>query len=72
MTPPEEPTSVGSIGLPCSSGGINPSTLGSTLGINQSSETPMHTAIQINAPEPQQQQQQQMPQSSHHLQGTIV
>lgn len=36
----------------------------------QSSDAPMHTSIQINAPEPQ--QQQQIPQSSHHLQGTIV
>lgn len=68
VTPPEEPTPM--IGLPFSSGGINPSTLGgSSMGINQQSDTPMHTSIQINAPESQ---QQQIPQSSHHLQGTIV
>lgn len=57
--------------MPCTSGGVNPSTLGSTLGLNQPSE-PMHTTIQINSLEPQQQQQQVNPQSSHHLQGTIV
>jgi hypothetical protein len=72
VTPPEEPTQV-VIGVPCS-GGVNPSTLGgSSLGINQASEAPLHTSIQISGPEPQQQQQQQViPQSSHHLQGTIV
>ncbi|XP_070494364.1 potassium channel subfamily T member 2 isoform X2 [Chironomus tepperi] len=68
VTPPEEPTPM--IGLPCSGGGINPSALGSSsMGLNQQSDTPMHTSIQINSPESQ---QQQIPQSSHHLQGTIV
>lgn len=68
VTPPEEPTPI--IGLPCSGGGINPSTLGgSSMGLNQQSDAPMHTSIQISAPESQ---QQQIPQSSHHLQGTIV
>ncbi|KAL7046919.1 hypothetical protein ACKWTF_002741 [Chironomus riparius] len=67
VTPPEEPTPM--IGLPCS-GGINPSILGgSSMGLNQQSDAPMHTSIQISGPESQ---QQQIPQSSHHLQGTIV
>lgn len=68
MTPPEEPTSSVMLGVPC--GGINPSALSSSsIGLSQSTDTPMHTSIQINAPESQ---QQQIPQSSHHLQGTIV
>ncbi|KAG5679047.1 hypothetical protein PVAND_008645 [Polypedilum vanderplanki] len=73
VTPPEEPTPV-IVGVPCSGGGINPSALGgSSIGLNIGTpqDTPMHTAIQINAPD-QSQQQQPIPQSSHHLQGTIV
>lgn len=65
VTPPEEPVPV--IGVPCVSGGINPSSHfgGSSLGINSNDNNQSSSPLQVP-------QQETMSQSPQHLQGTIV
>ncbi|XP_037915505.1 potassium channel subfamily T member 2 isoform X3 [Hermetia illucens] len=69
VTPPEEPLPV--LGVPCI-GGVNPATLGSTLG---GSSLGINTADLGNTSPlqvPQQEQSQSAAPSPQHLQGTIV
>ncbi|XP_049291494.1 potassium channel subfamily T member 2 isoform X6 [Anopheles funestus] len=82
VTPPEEPLPI--IGVPCMSGGINPSTLGgpgsglggSTLGGSTlgGSSLGLSTAIESNnsASTPNIQMQNESSQQPQHLHGTIV
>uniref|UniRef100_A0A182QNB1 RCK N-terminal domain-containing protein n=1 Tax=Anopheles farauti TaxID=69004 RepID=A0A182QNB1_9DIPT len=82
VTPPEEPLPI--IGVPCLSGGINPSTLGgpgsglggSTLGASTlgGSSLGLSTAIETNnsASTPNIQMQNEPSQQPQHLHGTIV
>ncbi|CAO1298908.1 unnamed protein product [Diamesa tonsa] len=66
VTPPE----AGAFGEPSLSGGINPSSVGSSMGLNVNHNDSAHTTIQISSPDPS--PPTSSPNRNNNVQGTIV
>ena len=66
VTPPE----VGAFEEPSLSGGINSSSVGSSMGLNVNHNDSAHTTIQISSPDPS--PVTSSPNHNNNVQGTIV